>query len=362
MPEHEPKPVSRLPNSRYTDFMSTPCLAYLRRERRIALWAFAAAVVTLLPSLLAAQPSDLRTSSDRPNLQGVWTNASLTRLSRPRNIETLVLSPEEADRLADGHFHNVRARNEFTKSDPNRDAPEVVESLPPVGNYNASWVDPGSTYAVVKGEIRSSWIVDPPDGRVPYREHIIEGRRGRGELRRFPSDPEIFSLGERCLLGFGNTGGPPMLNVLYNNFYRFVQTDDHLLIVVEMVHDARIVRIDSKHGPDADRRWLGDSIGHWDGDTLVIETTNFHPARSSGSVPLSADGLVTERLTRTSQDELLYEFTVDDDANYERSFRGEMSFRAVDDRLYEYACHEGNYAMGTMLRGARLLEQEATRP
>ena len=299
----------------------------------------------------------------RPSFDGVWTNASLTRLTRPSSIESLVLSSEEAAQLAEGHFHNVRARNELTKSDPDRDAPEVVESLPPVGNYNASWVDPGSTYGVVKGEIRSSWLTDPADGQVPYLDHVLEQRRGRGELRRFPSDPEIFSLGERCLIGFGNTGGVPMLNVLYNNFYRFLQTEDHLLIVVEMVHDSRIVRIDSEHGPRSDRRWLGDSIGHWDGDTLVIQTTNFHPERGNGSsVPLSARALTTERLTRVAEDEILYEFSVDDPENYERPFHGEMTFRRVPERLFEYACHEGNYAMGTMLRGARLLEREAAEP
>lgn len=299
-----------------------------------------------------------RLPDGRPDLQGVWTNASLTRLSRPSSIESLVLSPEEAEELAGGHFHNVRAARDAVPRDADREAPKKLERLPPVGNYNTSYVEPGTAYGVVRGEIRSSWIVDPPDGQTPYRQDLLDRVAERRAGRDTPDNPETFSLGERCLIGFGGTAGPPMLNVLYNNYYRIVQTDDHLMILVEMVHDARIVRVGGEHGTVP--RWLGDSVGRWEGDTLVVETTSFHPERElSGPVYHQREARVVERLTRVAADELLYEFEVDDPGSYSEPFRGEMSFRSVDSKVYEYACHEGNYAMPTMLKGARLLERES---
>ncbi|HVS15239.1 MAG TPA: hypothetical protein VMV46_15020 [Thermoanaerobaculia bacterium] len=300
-----------------------------------------------------------RTPAGRPVLEGVWTNASLTRLTRPRGIEALVLSPEQAEGLAVGHFHNVRAAADLEPSDPHREA-KAVDRLPPVGNYNAFWVDPGTEYAVVRGEIRSSWIVEPEDGQVPLSEEARARRDRRRALREDLDGPEALSLGERCLLGFGGTAGPPMLNVLYNGYYRIVQTDTHVVILVEMVHDARIVRLGSAHGPPEDRRWLGDSIGWWEGDTLVVETTRFHPLREDeGELPYSESAVVVERITRVSDDALLYQFEIEDHQTYRRPILGEMTFRAVDERVYEYACQEGNYAMSGILRGARLLESES---
>jgi hypothetical protein len=309
-----------------------------------------------------------RRPDGRPDFTGVWTNASLTTLTRPRDIRSLVLSAEQAAELAGKNFHNVRAASERIPSDPNRSAPAVAERLPGVGNYNASWVEPGTHYAVVKGEIRSSWIVSPADGRIPFRPGARRGTRARatgdesggagdGE-RRGRTDPESASLGERCLLGYGGSGGPPMLNVLYNNYYQMVQTDDHLMILVEMVHDARMIPFDRAHGRLP--RWLGDSTGRWEGDTLVVQTTNFHAARArSGPLSYSSQAVVTERLTRVSDRELLYEFTVEDPEFYSEPIRGEMSFARVDSQLYEYACHEANYSMTHVLQGARLAEREA---
>ncbi len=317
--------------------------------------------IGLLAAMAAAEGYEPpRDANGKPDLSGVWTNSSLTRLSRPDNISNLVLTPEEAEELSGSHFHNVRAAKDLEASDPNREAPDAVERLPGVGNYNAGWVDPGTAYGVVKGEIRSSWIVEPADGQVPYRPEVLEERGESRDLRASLSDPEVLSLGERCIIGFGGTGGPPMLNVLYNNYYRILQTTDHVMILVEMVHDARIIRLDSEHGPPQAGGWFGDSIGRWDGDTLVVESTNFHPGRQSGtSLPYSVGAVVTERFTRVSDSSILYEFTVDDPEHYTQPFRGEMSFTGVDDRLYEYACHEGNYAMPNILKGARLLESEA---
>ena len=326
----------------------------------------AATIAALIAALPASAWEPPRRSDGRPDLQGVWTNSSLTRLSRPGNVEKLVLTPEEATEMAAGHFHNVRAAKEFEKSDPDRGAPAKVKALPPVGNYNASWVDPGSTYGVVNGEIRSSWLVEPADGRVPFKPIVRENGTQRRERRSGIAGPEVLALGERCLIGFGGTAGPPMLNVLYNNHYEIVQTESHVMILVEMVHDARVIRLDvegrpAEHNPAGARRWLGDSVGRWDGDTLVVETTHFHPARgTSGPLYYSEDAVVTERFTRVSDDQIHYEFTVEDDTFYTAPMRGEMGLNAIDKRVYEYACHEGNYAMGNMLRGARLAESDPT--
>ncbi len=178
---------------------------------------------------------------------------------------------------------------------------------PALSDYNAFWIDLGAKLGVVKSEIRTSWIVDPPNGRVPYTD---EGRRRMQEAataqwRNFDG-PEVRSLGERCIVGYGSTGGPPMLNVLYNNNYQIVQSPGFVVIVVEMNHDARIVRLGGNHLPQAIRPWMGDSIGHWDGDTLVVETTNFNPGQGFTAdirhrlyIPPSAK--VTERFTRVGQ-------------------------------------------------------------
>jgi len=204
----------------------------------------------------------------------------------------------------------------------------------------------------VKGEYRTSWIVDPADGQIPYlsgvRERMDEGRANF-------DGPEARPLGERCIVN-SNSAGPPMLNYLYNSNYEFVQTADSLVIRAEMNNYARIVRIGGHHPSAAIRTLHGDSVGHWDGETLVIETTAFHPLHATGVVPLTERGKVVERLTRVSPSEILYEFSVEDPGVYARPWRAEMTFNATRDRVFEYACHEGNYALPGILAGAR--EQE----
>lgn len=294
-----------------------------------------------------------------PDFSGVWTNSSLTTLTRADGINSLVLSPAQAEALAGENFHNVRAEQDAQVSDPERSAPEKLDRLPPVGNYSSNWVDPGSRYARVKGEIRSSWIVDPADGQLPFTEAARQMFDDRRALRMSSVGPEVFSPGERCLLGFGGSGGPPMLNVLYNNFYRFVQTSDYLMILVEMVHDARIIPLTSKPLAAQDLRWLGNSTAKFEGQTLVITTSNFNRARAqSGPVPLSENAVVIERLEKLDDDTLFYAFEILDPLLYTQPVHGEMTFERRDQRVYEYACHEGNYAMGSMLRGARLQESE----
>jgi hypothetical protein len=251
-------------------------------------------------------------------------------------------------------------------SDPNAGAPPAGSDP---GGYNASWTDPGTTLGRIRGEVRTSWLVDPADGKLPYS---AQGRKvfqaTLSKARNSFEGPESRPLGERCILGFGSTAGPPMLNVLYNNNYQIVQTPDRVAIVVEMNHDARIVRLDSRqHLPAHIRPWMGDSVGWWEGDTLVVETTNFNPGESlrpyfSATVYLSKDARVTERFTRVSKDQILYAFSVDDPATYSQVWRAEMPLNTSPGPVYEYACHEGNYALPGILAGARLAEKEGRAP
>jgi hypothetical protein len=171
-------------------------------------------------------------------------------------------------------------------------------------------------------------------------------------------DPERRPLGERCLMGFGSTSGPPVLpNYFYNNLHQIVQTKDSVLILTEMVHDARVVRMNSEHAPKSIRKWMGDSIGTWEGDTLVVDTTNFtDKTRYRGS---TENLHIVERFTRVDAKTLLYRFTIEDPNTWEKPWTGEYTWPATGEQIYEYACHEGNYAMGNILRGARLKEKEA---
>jgi hypothetical protein len=170
-------------------------------------------------------------------------------------------------------------------------------------------------------------------------------------------NPEARPLAERCLLGFSNTSGPPTLpNYWYNNLKQIVETPDTVLILNEMVHDARVVRMNAQHLPQTIRKWMGDSVGHWEGDTLVIDTTNFTDQtqfRGSGT-----NLHVVERISRLDDKALLYRFTVDDPSTWDRSFTGEYPWRASSDQIFEYACHEGNYALENILRAQRTADRE----
>jgi hypothetical protein len=300
-----------------------------------------------------------RTPSGAPDLQGTWTNATITSLERPDQINKLVLYEWEAE-LWETQFGRFFADNDPT--DPNEGAPPTGEN---VGGYNTFWMDPGTRLIRVNGQIRSSIIVDPPTGKVPYRaEYRKKLRRAIGNVDTAFDGPEQRPLGERCIVGFGSTGGPPMLPVLYNNHYQFVQTPDHVMILVEMNHDVRIVRLNAEHRAGHIKPWLGDSIGHWDGDTLVVETTHFHPGQNFRAairhqLYMSEDTVVTERFTRVADDGLHYEFTVEDAQVFTQPWRGEMTLRAAAGHIYEYACHEGNYSLPGILAGARADERTA---
>jgi hypothetical protein len=311
----------------------------------------------------------------RPDLGGVWTNASLTGLTRPNGVEQLIVSQEVAAQIAAGTSVAGLAPGDFDEN-----APANAETgAPPAGSfdfglrgYNSFWTDPGSSLALVKGEFRTSYITIPENGKVPRLENPKVRFQDRGFGRRYltgngdNSGPEALPLAERCLLGFGNTSGPGMMGTLYNSSYQFVQTDDYFMINVEMVHDARVIpTFDSAEEARANRRpavlnqWLGDSVGWYEGDTLIVETVNINPTQmEQSSVPITEDGRIIERFSRYADNEVFYSFTVEDTNLYSQAWTAELSFYTLEGNLYEYACHEGNYAMPGILAGARLQEAE----
>jgi hypothetical protein len=348
------------------------------------------AVLAVLGAAAAAagQLADIpRTAAGRPDLSGTYDIATLTPLQRPEEFgDRLSLTDEEAAEIAAGAseapaqvFNIPRERNEIGAVP--REAPPVggdssSGAAGNVGGYNTFWMDLGATAFQIDGQWRTSIITDPSDGRRPPLTDDARARAAAQAASRRPNtgtawwivengpdapgpydDPEIRPLAERCLLGFGSTSGPPMLPVLYNNLKKIVQTEDHIMIQVEMVHEARIIRMNQPHVASEIRSWLGDSVGHWDGDTLVVDTTNFRdtPALSGASEDLR----VVERFTRVDADTLVYQFTIDDPAVWTAPWSGEYVWPATEERIYEYACHEANYSLGGIMRGARLLEAEA---
>jgi hypothetical protein len=292
-----------------------------------------------------------RTPDGKPDLQGVWTNSSITTLERANPQLPLALSAEQAARLERERAQYNAAQN--SRTNPNEGAPTAGGSI---GGYNNFFFDRGEKVAVVKGQPRSSWIVDPPSGRMPVSE---EGRKRIAAIlsKRSEDGPEGMNPADRCLIGSRGSGGPPMLNNIYNNTYQIVQTPTAVVIDVEMMHDARIIRMQQDHKPEALKQWLGDSVGHWEGDTLVVETRNWNRWHGDYEpVYLSEKATVTERFTRTAADEITYEFTVDDPIFYTQPWKGEMMFNPASGPVYEYACHEANYALEHILTGARIAE------
>ena len=337
--------------------------------------ALTALVVLLIAApALAAEGEIKRAANGKPDLTGNYDAATLTPLQRPEEYgENLFLTREEAEKI-EADAAKLRA-DRHQVSDPNRKPPPVggdgtTGGAGNVGGYNRFWVDPGTEAFSVDGKFRTSILTDPPNGRIPEMTEAGKARAAeRARLRR-PNDgsawwleidghgpydgPETLPVTERCIVGF--TGATPTFPSGYNNYKRVVQTEDHIMILIEMVHDARIVRLNSEHPSPEERRWLGDSIGWWEGDILVIDSVHF---RSDGFLRGATRDLhVTERLTLQPNGDILYHFTMDDPATWEAPWSGEYIWRNRPERVYEYACHEGNYAMGNTLRGARILEED----
>ena len=321
----------------------------------------------------AAKRAIPRMPDGHPDLQGMYDLATLTPVERAAGTP-LVMTDEQAAKLEKDVASRKSSQDAPIKAD--RAAPPLggdgsAGAAGNVGGYNSFWIDSGSRYSAIEGQKRASILIDPPDGRIPQ---MTTAARQRGARNVRPTsdqsareddpgfeggaaydDPERRPLGERCLMGFGSTSGPPVLpNYFYNNLHQVVQTPDSVLILTEMVHDARVVRMNSEHPPKAIRKWMGDSIGRWEGDTLVVDTTNFtDKTRYRGS---SENLHIVERFTRADARTLLYRFTVEDPNTWDKPWTGEYTWPATDELMYEYACHEGNYAMGNILRGARLKE------
>jgi hypothetical protein len=290
-----------------------------------------------------------RTADGQPDLQGVWNFSTITPLERSAEF-----AGREFMSDADAARFEARVAQQSNRDNRSDNADADVASA-----YNEFWWDRGSHVARVHGKARTSLLVTPPDGRIPPLTADGQARAAaRAEARRLHAadGPEDRSLGERCLVF---NAGPPMLSGPYNNYVQILQTRDHVVILNEMIHDARIVPLDGRpHLPASIRRWAGDSRGRWDGGTLVVETTNF---TAKTNLRGSGDALrLVERFTRADADTLLYEFTVDDPASFAQPWSAVLPMSRTDDRIYEYACHEGNYAMAGILRGARAAEAQGT--
>lgn len=313
--------------------------------RRMILPLLLAALATVAQAETYKAP---RNGFGQPDFEGVWTNASLTSLERPANFKSLTITEAQAKAAEQARARMMAASNRPT--DPKEGAPPKADDP---GGYNTAWIDPGVSYGRIGGEVRTSWLVDPADGKLPYSP---AGRKlfadTLSDARTNFAGPEGRPLGERCILGFGSTAGPPMMNVLYNNNYQIQQSRDHVVIVVEMNHDARLIPLIDRKAPRVSlQQWMGDSVGWWDGDTLVVETRHLDP-RSGGAI-ISENGKVTERFTRISDIQILYEFEIDDPSVYTSVWRGQMPLTRLQDRVYEYACHEGNYGLQNILEGGR---------
>jgi hypothetical protein len=361
-------------------------IGYTLAAAALALVAAAAqAPATQNPATRSAPRAGIpRTPDGKPDFHGNWTNATITPLERLGQGRPLVITENEAVDDETKTQAAIDAREQ--DSDPNRGAPPVGGELRkspnaeptylervwqigagPVGGYNSFWIDPGERVLRVDGQPRSSIIIDPPDGRIPAytpdaRERIAKALAARKAAGGEYDHPELRPLAERCITSFGNNAGPPMLpNYFYNNNYSIVQSKDTIVILNEMVHDARVVRMGGSHPPASVRKWFGDSIGRWEGDTLVIETTNFYPLHGFRSAWENLK--VTERLTRRDANTINYRWTVEDPTTFTAPFSGELVFNAMapGELVYEYACHEANYGLEGVMKGARAQEAEAAK-
>lgn len=301
-----------------------------------------------------------RTEWGAPDLQGNWKNATVMPFQRPQELGNKQAYTEaEAMQLERQAQQAVEQDNQ--PLDPDRPAP-AQEALPPVGNYDLFWTDRGMFLPTINGEFRTSAIIDPPNGRIPER---VAGYQARlAELRANRPDrndgPEGRGLGERCLLAFGYSSGPVMSPVMYNSHMQIVQSPGYVNIIIEMAHDARIIKITDERNlaSEVHQKWMGDSIGRWEGDTLVVETKHYNPWMNYRGAPV--DNLtVIETFRREANNKIIYGFTVDDPSVYTAQWSGEYPLSKMDEPVYEYACHEGNYGIIGILAGARRLEAMA---
>ena len=342
-------------------------------SRRLIVLFAAFSVALVSTSALAQAPASkvARTPDGKPDLQGFWDFATLTPLERPANLkDKAVLTEDEAKTL---QKQNADRRDRAAASSEVRATARAAGGgAAAVGAYNDFWIDSGST---VVGDRRTSLITDPPDGRVPEAVQgvarqsgsLMEDMAAKPPIRVLATGarangPEDRGLSERCLVGFNS--GPPMLPSGYNNHMQLVQTPQYVAILNEMNHDVRIIPLDGRAAlPGSMRQWAGVSRGRWDGDTLVVTTTNFTDKTSSFSPSVTtAVGTgttlkLTERFRRLDASTLQYEFTIEDPATFTRPFTAVVPMTKSDQPVFEYACHEGNRGLMSIIRGARAEEE-----
>ena len=299
------------------------------------------ACLAALTTSASAEPAAYhppRHADGRPNFEGIWSNTNSTPLVRPPGYTQLFISEAEAREI---DSHRIASEEDTGPNEP----PE--------------WNDE-RTIERVSGTLRSSIIIDPPDGQLPGNEALREYLDAlRPGLRTIMDGPEQRPTPERSLDVLALL--PPMLSIQVSNLHQIVQTADAIVLFAEPMHDARVIRMNAQHAHPAVPSWLGDSIGWWEGDTLVVETKSFTPSDWGRTSPLgdylvSPRTIVTERFTRISHEELNYRFTVEDPTWYVRPWIGETHFTLTDERLMEFACHEGNYSLRFILEAARTLE------
>ena len=320
-------------------------------SHRILVALLAVLATTLAaPALAVAQSGDasppMRTADGQPDISGIFTFRTLTPLERPTSLEGQdTLSAEEAAQFE----ASERVRLNRDLFDPVQGAPSAgyqSRSEGGVLSYNEFWYERGIELTEDK---RTSLVIDPPDGRIPYTDEYREARQiGRLNARNgFADHYTDRTLGDRCLMGANS--GPPMRPGSYNNNVHIFQAPGYVALLNEHIHNVRIIPIDQEHGDI--RQWTGSSRGHWEGSTLVVETQNF--ARETNFAGSSKDTHLVERFTRLDPDTVMYEFTINDPNNYTRPWTVAIPFRRTDGVLFEYACHEGNYGMTGIMAGAR---------
>src|SRR5229473_7400083 len=279
-----------------------------------------------------------RTPDGRPDLQGTWDFAQLTPFERPDAFK-------DKDAITDQEVEEFAQRRIETGNKDRRDGGGAVDVE---RAYNDFWWDFGTRVAK-----QTSLVVDPPDGRIPDLTPAARARAGGGRGGRY-DNIEDRPLAERCILGFNS--GPPMVPSAYNNNMQIVQTPDHVVVFNEMIHSARVVDLTRRtHFPSTIRLLTGDSIGRWEGDTLIVDTTNF--LKDGAFRGATSNMHLVERFTRVNRDTLRYDFTVDDPATWTKSWTASIPMVRTDEQIFEYACHEGNHALEGVLRGARYQEQ-----
>jgi hypothetical protein len=304
----------------------------------------ALAVTWVMSGSLDGQTPVPRTVDGHVDLQGIWTNSTLTPLERPLELGDKAFFTEQE---AAEYVKRARERTNADRRDSDAEADLAI-------GYNDAWWDRGTTIVPTR---RTSIIVDPPDGRIPALTPDAQRRaaaRAEARVLRPADGPEDRTLADRCIVR-ANTG-PPMLPAGYNNNYQIIQNAEQVVILIEMIHDARIIPLMKRPSLSKEiKQYLGDSRGRWDGNTLVVETTNFTNRTNFRG---SGENLrVIERFTRTAEDTLLYQFTVDDPQSFTQPWSGEIPMKKVGGPVFEYACHEGNYSMENILSAARVEEK-----